>query len=500
MIYTVTSTLPPVHGGRTKSLLGRTKFLDEELGLPSTILTTNYNPNYNDVYESFFKEEKVTENIKYENIYDWLANYELLTSPRSKILKKIKYIETPLEMNDLKYKFGKTNNIVRYYDSDDSYVLYRRYFKDSNILEFEDFMSPISKKRIQRWQYNNYGVLHKKIYYSPNSYKKIAEEFFDANEIIYCKKFFEDNDANNVIQIQTYKDDRPHKTFKTEKQLFQYYFDNKFSENDTVFCDARLLDKPLLNKKINTKNILAFHSSHMNADKVEQSYKFALENHHKVSKYLLLTNKQKNDIQNVSNISSEKISVIPHFINSNPYSNNVVKEDRFVFIGRIAEEKQIDHILKAYSKFLESGYNTSLDIYGRGEFGQVSVIENLIFDLGIQNKVHIHGFTNDPSYEFQKSKASLLTSSFEGFGLSVMESINVGCPVISYDVKYGPSEIINHGKNGYLVEKNNIEQLTKYMIDIIENPLTNVKTKPELTFDSAKNNYKQLFSSIGYNL
>ncbi|NQE00485.1 glycosyltransferase, partial [Staphylococcus xylosus] len=145
-------------------------------------------------------------------------------------------------------------------------------------------------------------------------------------------------------------------------------------------------------------------------------------------------------------------------------------------------------------------YNTSLDIYGRGEFGQVSVIENLIFDLGIQNKVHIHGFTNDPSYEFQKSKASLLTSSFEGFGLSVMESINVGCPVISYDVKYGPSEIINHGKNGYLVEKNNIEQLTKYMIDIIENPLTNVKTKPELTFDSAKNNYKQLFSSIGYNL
>lgn len=119
MIYTVTSTLPPVHGGRTKSLLGRTKFLDKELGVPSTILTTNYNPNYNDVYESFLKEEKVTKNIKYENIYDWLANYKLLTSPRSKILKKIKYIETPLEMNDLKYKFGKTNNIVRYYDSDD---------------------------------------------------------------------------------------------------------------------------------------------------------------------------------------------------------------------------------------------------------------------------------------------------------------------------------------------------------------------------------------------
>jgi glycosyltransferase involved in cell wall biosynthesis len=33
------------------------------------------------------------------------------------------------------------------------------------------------------------------------------------------------------------------------------------------------------------------------------------------------------------------------------------------------------------------------------------------------------------------------------FGLTVMESIEVGCPVISYDVRYGPSEIIEHGVN-----------------------------------------------------
>lgn len=500
MIYTVTSTLPPVHGGRTKSTLGRTKFLDKELNIPSTILTTNYNPNYNDVYKLFLKEGKVTSNIKYENIYDWLADYKLLKLPQSKILKKLKYIETPIEKKHLKYRFGKADNIVRYYDSDGSYVLYRKYFKNTNILEFEDFMSPISKKKIQRWQYNNYGVLHKKIYYSHKSYKKIAEEFLDATGIVYCSKFFKENDTNDLIQIQTYKDYRPHKTFKTETQLFQYYFDNKFKENDIVFCDARLLDKALLNKKTKTKNILVFHSSHLYGENIERSYKFALENHHKVSKYLLLTNKQKEDIQNITSIKSSKFSVIPHFINSNVNTNNIVKENRFVFIGRIAEEKQIDHILKAYSNFLKSGYNTTLDIYGKGEFGQDTIIENLINELGIQDKVHIHGFTSDPASEFQKSKASLLTSSFEGFGLAVMESINVGCPVISYDVKYGPSEIINHGENGYLVEQNNIEQLTKFMIEIIENPLSNVKTKPELTFDSAKSNYKQLFNSIGYNI
>lgn len=61
MIYTVTTTLPPIHGGRTKSLLSRVKFLDTELNAPTKILTTNYNVNYNDVYKLFSEEDKVTD-------------------------------------------------------------------------------------------------------------------------------------------------------------------------------------------------------------------------------------------------------------------------------------------------------------------------------------------------------------------------------------------------------------------------------------------------------
>ena len=53
MLYTITSTLPPTHGGRTKSLLHRVKFLETQLGETSTILTTNYNANYKNVYRIF---------------------------------------------------------------------------------------------------------------------------------------------------------------------------------------------------------------------------------------------------------------------------------------------------------------------------------------------------------------------------------------------------------------------------------------------------------------
>ena len=59
MIYTVTSTLPLVHGGRTKSLLTRIRFLDKEMGIHNKILTTNYNANYNEVYQKFEENQLI---------------------------------------------------------------------------------------------------------------------------------------------------------------------------------------------------------------------------------------------------------------------------------------------------------------------------------------------------------------------------------------------------------------------------------------------------------
>lgn len=495
MIYTVTTTLPLNHGGRTKSLLSRIKLLDKELNTPTKILTTNYNIEYLEVYKLFLEEEKVTNNIQYENIYDWLSGFNLLINPKTKFLKKDTYKETSYEIEGLRSEKVENASAVRYFDGE-NYVLYRKFYDDSKILEFEDFMSPISKTKIQRWQYNKYGILHRKHYYSHSTKQKILEEYFDVDGNIYCKKMYEDNKNNDLIYIQTYQQNRPHKTFASERQFFKYYFDSRFSDNDTVFCDARALDAPLLNQSNQTHNILVFHSSHLNDDKIKASFKFALNNSNKVAKYIVLTHKQKNDIQNIASIESEKISIIPHFIQQKDINEHIEQENRFIFLGRLGVEKQLDHIIKAYNEFLQSGYTTNLVIFGKDEFHQKAKLEKLIKDYGIQDKVSINDYTNNPTIEFQKSKASLLTSKFEGFALSVMESINVGCPVISYDIKYGPSEIINHNENGYLVEANNISQLANYMKKIIETPLPNVKTKPELKYDSAIDNYKRLFSSL----
>lgn len=121
---------------------------------------------------------------------------------------------------------------------------------------------------------------------------------------------------------------------------------------------------------------------------------------------------------------------------------------------------------------------------------------DLIKEYNLGDKVKVYNYTNNPLDEFRKSKASLLTSKYEGFGLTVMESIEVGCPVISYDVRYGPSEIIDDGVNGYLVEPDNIEEFAKYMDKVVREPLTHVATKATLKQENAAANFKKLFDKI----
>src|SRR5699024_2008095 len=123
-------------------------------------------------------------------------------------------------------------------------------------------------------------------------------------------------------------------------------------------------------------------------------------------------------------------------------------------------------------------------------------IEKLIKQYNLQNEVTIQVFTNNPTQVFRESKASLLTSKFEGFASSVMASINEGCRVLAYDITYGARENIVNGVNDYLIEPNNIEEFSKAIISIIENPLENVKTKDDITYQAAINNFNSLIKDV----
>ena len=69
--------------------------------------------------------------------------------------------------------------------------------------------------------------------------------------------------------------------------------------------------------------------------------------------------------------------------------------------------------------------------------------------------IKIEPFTLQINKYILNAKATVLTSNYEGFPLSIIESLALGTPVISVDCESGPKEIIVHNYNGLLVEKNN---------------------------------------------
>ncbi|SPL72133.1 putative poly(glycerol-phosphate) alpha-glucosyltransferase [Acinetobacter stercoris] len=109
---------------------------------------------------------------------------------------------------------------------------------------------------------------------------------------------------------------------------------------------------------------------------------------------------------------------------------------------------------------------TQLYIYGEG--GERNSLERLISEKKLNNNVFLPGYTENIADELNDSILYLSTSKMEGFPLSFLESLNHGVPIFSYDIKYGPSALIENGANGVVVEKDDIVNAANAMTLLLD--------------------------------
>ena len=120
-------------------------------------------------------------------------------------------------------------------------------------------------------------------------------------------------------------------------------------------------------------------------------------------------------------------------------------------VGRLVEPKRFDRLLKAFSLLVreEKRNNIYLLIIGDGE--KKRELKNLATKLGLNGRVDLVGYKNNPYAWMAKADVFVLSSDTEGFPNVILEAMACGTPVISIDCMSGPSELITHGKNGILV-------------------------------------------------
>lgn len=138
-------------------------------------------------------------------------------------------------------------------------------------------------------------------------------------------------------------------------------------------------------------------------------------------------------------------------------------------LGRMHKHnvKQQDVIIRAYAKSVLPEKGIKLLLVGDGE--KRTDFEQLVNDLHLSDKVIFTGFKDNPYPYLKNAKFMVLASKTEGFPNVILESFACGTPVVSYDCKTGPSEMIEHQKNGLLVKDQDIEDLVKSMNMMIEN-------------------------------
>ena len=131
--------------------------------------------------------------------------------------------------------------------------------------------------------------------------------------------------------------------------------------------------------------------------------------------------------------------------------------DLAVMVARLAEQKRIAHAIRAWPTVLAARPSARLEIYGDGV--QRGALEALIAELGLEQSVTLKGYRAKASEVLLTAGLLVVSSNYEGHSLVVLEAFSRGCPIVSYDISYGPAETIVEGVNGLLVPAGDVEAL-----------------------------------------
>ncbi|MGH4038743.1 MAG: glycosyltransferase family 4 protein [Sphaerochaeta sp.] len=138
----------------------------------------------------------------------------------------------------------------------------------------------------------------------------------------------------------------------------------------------------------------------------------------------------------------------------------------FLVVGRLAEEKNFAALLTAWSLIQEKCNEWKVIIVGKGELEEK--LKKQADALNLKNIVFAGHSDNVWEY-FKDASCYVLSSDYEGFPMVILEAQSFGLPVISFDCKTGPHDLVYNDINGYLVEDKNVEQLAEKMLLFTQN-------------------------------
>lgn len=179
------------------------------------------------------------------------------------------------------------------------------------------------------------------------------------------------------------------------------------------------------------------------------------------------------------------------------FINSLLKKDilfpysgfNFITVARLHSQKNPDLLIRAFHNAFNNIQGVNLLILGEGPLKEEII--TLIKSLGLEERIHLLGFINNPFSFMERCDSFVLSSNYEGFPNSLLEALACGLPSISTDCPSGPREMlapstdfthtltdtIEEAEFGVLVPTNNVKILSMAMLNIFKDAKLRIKYK-----------------------
>lgn len=211
------------------------------------------------------------------------------------------------------------------------------------------------------------------------------------------------------------------------------------------------------------------------------------------------SNFMKTEVQRLFNLNYDKVKVIPNGIDLEKFDgferdytfrrNYASDNEKIIFtLGRLVNEKGIQHLICAMPKIISQYNDVKLVIGGRGPM--IDELKDLAYRIGVAHKVYFTGFLSGDNVQkmYKCADIAVFPSTYEPFGIVVLEAMLAKVPAVVSDIG-GLNEIIEHNVDGVKSYAGNANSLADAILSILFD-----KSLEEKIVDNADKKVRELFN------
>ncbi|WP_252106261.1 MULTISPECIES: glycosyltransferase [unclassified Halomonas] len=508
--------------GIEHSALARASLFIDELGVHPLIVTFQYRPELQRNVTALLSSERYHSATRIKGLYDCLQGFDDPALPSSALKDTLPpvidpsftgYTAAPVEGHkDVRYLNGQGRLFAyKVYSKEHGELIHINYFDKGQKVAADIYHAtghrsshrlydPHTRQRTHEIHYSPWGTpLFFRVFEregaEPSPEKGLAPGFYLHASLTTGQSFFQATHISfestatglgaidNLLGQCTFLGDSTDFSLYALNALTTRLKGNKLwllnDKNKFTFKASALLRNAPVgeNRKKQIRVFGALHSTHFQGKepdtRLKTHYRDLLEGGDTPDGVVALTQTQTRDVER--RFPDQNVVTVPHTLSASYKALKSAdgeelpnQRSKIVYVARLSPEKQHLKALEILAEVVKHAPQACLHLYGEG--GERDKIKARIEALKLERHVVLEGYCNDIASIYRDAQCAILTSVMEGFPLTLLEAMAFRCPVVAFDVRYGPSDMIASNETGFLVAPNDTTAFAEHLTRLVVEP------------------------------